>query len=92
MSKAKPKVIIPPPPEAPVVDAAITTPDITVLSWVAPFPAPEFDAHGADKILVRALVVRDLSINGHLLRGGVETVLPCSVAHAHASALAAPKK
>ena len=61
--------------------------------WVEPFPeAVMKDDKGrlTDTVMVRAVPTQDIRVNGHLLKAGVETVLPCSIAHAHANALSGP--
>lgn len=69
-----------------------SNPSLEGVPWKAPFPEAKLDKDGVDLITVRAVPTQDLRINGTLKAAGVECLLPCSVAHAHAGALAAPKE
>ena len=67
--------------------------NVAALPWKAPYPEAVLDEDtGMDEVMVRAVPTADLRINGHLMPAGQEVTLPCSVAHAHAANLAAPKE
>lgn len=105
--KDKRKVLVPaaptpPPPVAPVkvalkLEQPKQAPRQLTLAlegvlWKEPYPAAVLDATGKDTVFVRVTPVQDLRIAGTVLKAGVETTMPCSMAHAHAHALRTPKR
>lgn len=67
-------------------------PSLQGVPWKEPYPEAEMDDEGVDKVIVRCIPTQDLRINGTVRHAGVETTMPCSVAHAHANALSSPKE